>query len=50
MSRKLGAIHRNEILNGEITSTMKVTKIIIEAWRQRFNMIILHTSLSYQYT
>src|SRR5918994_6702914 len=38
---------RDELLNGEIFSTLKEAKIIIEAWRRHDNTIRPHSSLGY---
>lgn len=39
---------RDEMLNGEIFYTLKEAKILIEQWRQHYNMIRPHSSLSYR--
>ena len=37
---------RDELLNGEIFYTLQEAKVLIERWRQRYNTIRPHSSLS----
>ena len=39
---------RDELLNREILYTLKEAKIIIEKWRQEYNTVRPHSSLSYR--
>ena len=39
---------RDELLNGEIFYTLKEAKVVIERWRQEFNRLRPHSSLSYR--
>jgi integrase-like protein len=39
---------RDELLNGEIFSTLKKAKIIIKGWRRHDNTLRLHSSLAYR--
>jgi len=39
---------RDELLNGEIFYTLQEAKVLIERWRQRYNTIRPHSSLSYR--
>ena len=39
---------RDELLNGEIFYTLKEAQILIEQWREEYNNIRPHSSLSYQ--
>ena len=38
----------DELLNGEIFYTLKEAKVVIERWRQEFNRLRPHSSLSYR--
>jgi len=38
---------RDELLNGEIFSTLKEAKVVIEQWRTHYNTIRPHSSLGY---
>lgn len=38
----------DELLNGEIFYTLKEAKIIIENWRQQYNIVRPHSSLGYK--
>ncbi len=39
---------RDELLNGEIFYSLKEAQIIIEQWRQNYNMIRPHSALGYR--
>ena len=39
---------RDELLNGEIFTTLKEAQIIIESWRQHYNRVRPHSSLGYK--
>jgi len=39
---------RDELLNGEIFTTLKEAQIIIESWRQHYNHLRPHSSLGYK--
>ena len=39
---------RDELLNGEIFYTLKEAQILIEQWRQEYNTVRPHSSLSYK--
>jgi len=39
---------RDELLNGEIFSTVGEAKVLIEGWRQEYNHIRPHSSLGYK--
>ena len=39
---------RDELLNGEIFSTLREAEILIEAWRQHYNTVRPHSSLGYR--
>ena len=39
---------RDELLNGEIFTTLKEAQIVIEAWRQHYNRVRPHSSLGYK--
>jgi putative transposase len=39
---------RDELLNGEIFSTLREAQIIIESWRQHYNRVRPHSSLGYR--
>ena len=39
---------RDELLNGEIFTTLKEARIVIEGWRQYYNTVRPHSSLGYQ--
>jgi transposase InsO family protein len=39
---------RDELLNGEIFTTLKEAQIVIEGWRQHYNRIRPHSSLGYK--
>ena len=38
----------DEFLNGEVFYTLQEAKILIEAWRRRYNTIRLHSPLGYR--
>ena len=39
---------RDELLNGEIFYTLKEAKVMIERWRQEYNIVRPHSSLGYR--
>ena len=39
---------RDELLNGEIFTTLKEAQIVIEEWRQHYNRVRPHSSLGYK--
>jgi putative transposase len=39
---------RDELLNGEIFTTLREAEILIEAWRQHYNTVRPHSSLGYR--
>ena len=39
---------RDELLNGEIFTTMTEARIIIEQWRREYNEVRPHSSLGYR--
>jgi transposase InsO family protein len=39
---------RDELLNGEIFTTLREAQIVFEAWRQHYNRARPHSSLGYQ--
>jgi transposase InsO family protein len=39
---------RDELLNGEIFTTLLEAKVLIENWRVEYNQIRPHSSLNYQ--
>ncbi len=39
---------RDELLNGEIFTTLREAQIVIEAWRQHYNRVRPHSSLGYK--
>jgi putative transposase len=39
---------RDELLNGEIFTTLKEARIVIEGWRRHYNTLRPHSSLDYQ--
>ena len=39
---------RDELLNGEIFTTLKEAQIVIEGWRQHYNTRRPHSSLGYK--
>ena len=39
---------RDELLNGEIFTTLKEAQIVIEGWRQHYNRVRPHSSLGYK--
>ena len=39
---------RDELLNGEIFSTLQEAKVLIEVWRKHYNTIRPHSSLGYR--
>jgi len=39
---------RDELLNGEIFYTLREAKVLIEQWRQHYNMIRPHSALNYR--
>ena len=39
---------RDELLNGEISYTLKEAQILIEQWRKHYNTIRPHSSLNYR--
>ena len=39
---------RDELLNGEIFSTLREAQIVIEGWRQHYNRVRPHSSLGYR--
>jgi len=39
---------RDELLNGEIFTTLKEAQIVIESWRQHYNRVRPHSSLGYK--
>ena len=39
---------RDELLNGEIFTTLKEAQVVIEAWRQHYNRVRPHSSLGYK--
>jgi hypothetical protein len=39
---------RDELLNGEIFTTLKEAQIVIEGWRQHYNRMRPHSSLGYK--
>ena len=39
---------RDELLDGEIVSTVKEAQIVIESWRRHYNTIRPHASLGYR--
>ena len=39
---------RDELLNGEIFTTLREAQIVIEAWRQHYNKVRPHSSLGYR--
>ncbi len=39
---------RDELLDGEIFYTLKEAKVLIERWRQHYNRMRPHSSLSYR--
>src|SRR5918998_1967442 len=40
--------YRDELLDGEIFSTLTEAQIVIETWRRPYNMIRPHSALGYQ--
>jgi putative transposase len=39
---------RDELLNGEIFTTLREAQIVIESWRQYYNRVRPHSSLGYK--
>jgi len=39
---------RDELLNGEIFTTLLEAKVLIEQWRKEYNQFRSHSSLNYQ--
>ena len=39
---------RDELLNGEIVTTLLEAKVLIEQWRKEYNQYRSHSSLNYQ--
>jgi hypothetical protein len=39
---------RDELLNGEVSYTLKEASVVIEQWRRHYNTVRPHSSLSYQ--
>jgi putative transposase len=39
---------RDELLNGEIFTTLKEAQIVIEGWRAHYNRVRPHSSLGYK--
>ncbi len=39
---------RNELLNTEVSNTLKEAQVLIEQWRQRFNTVRPHSALRYR--
>ena len=39
---------RDELLNGEIVTTLLEAKVLIEQWRKEYNQFRSHNSLNYQ--
>jgi transposase InsO family protein len=39
---------RDELLNGEIFTTLREAKVLIEQWRKAYNQFRSHSSLNYQ--
>ena len=39
---------RDECLNGEISYSLKEAQIVIEQWRQQYNMVRPHAALDYR--
>jgi putative transposase len=39
---------RDELLNGEIFTTLREAQVLIESWRRRYNTIRPHSSLGYR--
>jgi transposase InsO family protein len=39
---------RDELLNGEIFTTLKEAQIVIKGWRQHYNRVRPHSSLGYK--
>jgi putative transposase len=46
--RRIAALLRDELLNGEIFYTLKEAKVIIERWRRHYNTVRPHSSLGYR--
>ena len=38
---------RDELLNGEIFTTLREAQVLIESWRRHYNAVRLHSSLGY---
>lgn len=39
---------RNELLNCEIFCSLKEARVLVEQWRQHYNIVRLHSSLGYR--
>ncbi len=39
---------RDELLNGEIFTTLREAQVLIEAWRRHYNAVRPHSSLGYR--
>ena len=39
---------RDELLNGEIFTTLQEAKVLTEVWRREYNQVRPHSSLSYK--
>ena len=39
---------RDELLNGEIFTTLREAQIVIEEWRRHYNRVLPHSSLGYK--
>ena len=46
--RRFNGKLRDELLNGEILTTLREAQVIIESWRVQYNGIRPHSSLGYQ--
>jgi putative transposase len=46
-TERLNDKFRDELLNGEISYTLKGARLIIERWRHHFNTVRPHSSLGY---
>ncbi len=41
-------LHKAELLNGEIFTTLREAQVLIEAWRRYYNAVRPHSSLGYR--
>ncbi|PRZ41116.1 integrase-like protein [Tritonibacter scottomollicae] len=49
----MGALHfnarfRDELLNGEVFTTLREAQILIERWRRHYNTVRPHSALGYR--